>query len=302
MRWEVESARSFHKEQTMLSKSHPLERRRILAALAIFGLSAAGIILVDSHAIVGGALCFIAILGTTWLYFDDFKVMKIANVTSWPWLGIILIGIEVAVPTYLLSATSNNENLLVAFKFDSHAPNQVNVDYVLLNLGKQSALIQTVGLLEIVGIRPTDNPIDLCDSITPMNLIIAQLGAGIMGRGAQVGDAGLRSSIYMPTELAIDGIPSQPQIPISIESTKTKIISAVFDLIANHTKDTDTLVFCPIISTLDIKNKEDPAICRGRSTQISLTGSLGSNWNTTTSTQQFRILPHTANPTCPVVK
>jgi hypothetical protein len=86
--------------------------------------------------------------------------------------------------------------------------------------------------------------------------------------------------------------------PLEIEATKTKIVSATFFLDATHTKDADTLVICPLISTLDAKNVADTAVCRGASIRVSMTAYYFDT-STATTHEQFRLLPHSTKPSCP---
>jgi hypothetical protein len=213
----------------------------------------------------------------------------------WVTLSAIAIGGE-GIALYL-HHYGNGENLLASFKIEETAPQQMNIDYTMRNFGKQSALVSAIGLLEIVGLGQRDDPLNFCDEVSGRDIAVIQIGQNMMGRNSQVGDATLKKSLYMPAMVTVEGKRFDFRTPLEIEATKTKIVSATFFLDATHTKDADTLVICPLISTLDAKNIADTAICRGASTRVSMTA----YFDTTTAIthEQFRLLPHSTKPSCP---
>lgn len=125
------------------------------------------------------------------------------------------------------------------------------------------------------------------------------MAQGIMGTGAQVGGEGLRNSIYNPKGVTVDSIPWDSKNPIAVKAGETRIVSASFDLSSDHWKNYDALVFCPMVGSLDLKNLRGTSICKGTSVGTQLTDRLGSSTISSSTTQQFRILPHSVAPTCP---
>ena len=83
---------------------HPLELPRPVAAFGIMGLWAVGVALIDPHAVVGAILCVVAVGWTVWLYSAELSSMRVKAFQTWPWIGIIIIAIELVVPAYLLCA------------------------------------------------------------------------------------------------------------------------------------------------------------------------------------------------------
>jgi hypothetical protein len=195
------------------------------------------------------------------------------------------------------SLIAPDEDLRVSFQIRSQQPNHLDITYLFLNLGKQSALVNAIGLYEIVAKNKQDDPsknISLCDSATPESLITLQMAIQIMGPGAQVGRETL-TALYVPETLSVDGTPSDLKVPVSIESGKTRAISAAFTIEPNHTKEHDVIVFCPLVGTLDIKNIGGSSICRA----ISITRT-GNRYNQSSSTARFRVLPHSQGASCPL--
>jgi hypothetical protein len=216
----------------------------------------------------------------------------------WVILSAVAIGGE-GIALYL-HYYGNGENLLASSKIEEATPQQINIDYTIRNFGKQSALVSAVGLLEIVGLSQGDNPLNFCDEVSGRDLAVIQIGQNIMGRNSQVGDATLKKSLYTPAMVAVEGRRFDFKAPLEIEATKTKIVSATFFLDATHTTDADTLVICPLISTLDAKNVADTAICRGAATRVSMTTYF--DRSTAFTHEQFRLLPHSTARSCPAIQ
>jgi hypothetical protein len=85
-------------------KDHPLTTPRILAALAIAGVFwTAGVTMIDQRAGVAIPLCSIGIAATLWIFWPLLKAIRFTERKSWPWLGLVLLFLEVAVPIYMLS-------------------------------------------------------------------------------------------------------------------------------------------------------------------------------------------------------
>ncbi len=83
-------------------RQHPGEATRVLAALASMVFWAVGVSLMDPRFGVGAFLCVVSIVWTVWLYWSDLAAIPSRKFKAWPWLGIIVILIEILVPGYLL--------------------------------------------------------------------------------------------------------------------------------------------------------------------------------------------------------
>jgi hypothetical protein len=256
------------------------------------------------------ALFYLIALATAWLCRTEIgtlyaRIRRSGVMTGIPtdfWFVLICVAVEVVIPTYLLVAKPSDEDLRVSFRIEGGEPNRLDVSYIFLNVGKQSALVNGVWLFEIVALSPKADPvryIDLCDEIEPKILPIIEMGQRIMGVGAQVGGEGQRSSIYGPRDIRVDGIAWDLKNPVAVENGKTRIISASFDLLPEHWKNSDALVFCPMVGSLDLKYLGGTSICKGKSIGNQLTERLGATTILSNTSQQFRILPHSTNPTCP---
>ncbi len=74
----------------------------MLAALAAMAFWAAGVTLMDTRFGLGAILCTITIAWTVWLYWSDLLSIRTRPFKAWPWLGILIIAIEILVPGYLI--------------------------------------------------------------------------------------------------------------------------------------------------------------------------------------------------------
>jgi hypothetical protein len=63
---------------------------------------AVGVGLMDARFGLGAALCTISIAWTVWLYWSELLTIPKTPFKAWPWLGILLIVIEILVPGYLV--------------------------------------------------------------------------------------------------------------------------------------------------------------------------------------------------------
>jgi len=89
-------------ENAQTDKQHPGEATRVLAALAAMVFWAAGVSLIDPRFGIGAFLCAISV----WLYWSDLLSIPSRPLRMWPWLGIIIIVIEIIVPGWLLMSKS----------------------------------------------------------------------------------------------------------------------------------------------------------------------------------------------------
>jgi hypothetical protein len=188
----------------------------------------------------------------------------------------------------------SDEDLRVSFRSGAEKPSELTINYLFSNLGKQAALVNSVGLFEIVSTDKMSNPprnYELCDSNFETTLMVLQ--TGFMGRGAQVGGDSQRSSIYFPKESTIDGMPWLAKEPISIDSGKNKIVTSIFELEPNHTTKYNIIVMCPLIVTLNTAARGRTSICRGFLQTLT-----GANFISTKSNEQFKILPHYSGTRC----
>jgi hypothetical protein len=193
---------------------------------------------------------------------------------------------------------SSDEDLRASFQIEGMKPNNLEVKYLLRNLGKQTALVSGIGLFEIVATKGLDDPqntVNLCDDVAPETLLSLQMANQIMGEGAQVGGDTKRNGEYAAITLLVDGAPWDPKTPIPIEGDKIRLVSAAFVTNPDHTKHFNALVLCPMLGTIDIRNIHQTAICRGMSVTVAGTQRVESH-----SMQQFRILPHPPGVSCPV--
>ncbi|MBU3889103.1 hypothetical protein FM996_11360 [Methylosinus sporium] len=91
---------------TISADQHPLTKTQHTAACTIIALFwGIGVTLIDQHPEVGISLSLLGIAITLWMYGRDFSNIKIARVKEWPWIGIIIMSIEIVVPGYLFYIT-----------------------------------------------------------------------------------------------------------------------------------------------------------------------------------------------------
>ncbi len=223
---------------------------------------------------------------------------------KWPWIVISFFLFSAQGIFLYIHYKSEPEDLRVSFQFANQPPNTISIVYQFLNLGKHSVLINGVGLLETVAINEKQDPLEniaLCNQMNGLSIIMAQMSQMMMGPGAQIGNELVRNSIYGPQRVEVDGVEWPNKKPLVIDSGGRKTLTAKFQLITEHRKETDTLVLCPLIAVLDLKNIPGVAICQGAIQNVSVSGTdrVGVRISSNTISQQFRILPHSPSPTCP---
>jgi hypothetical protein len=197
---------------------------------------------------------------------------------------------------------SSDENLAVSFQYNNQEnKNNIDVEYLFLNKGKDSVLVSGVGLFEIVASQSADDPrnnIALCNDSANSRILTSLLFMRrIMGNSAQMGGNTRRSAIYDPIQLTVDGAAWPANLPISIESGKNRIITARFFLESAHLKGFEVAAWCPLVATLDTRSRGGVSICKG--VAFTRTG-LGNSSITDTSHEQYRILPFDPAHTCPL--
>jgi hypothetical protein len=103
-----------------IQKEHPLASVQAMAAFAVAALFwTLGVSLIDPRAEVGVLLCAIGTAATIWLFWSQLTAIPKSNFRSWPWLGMVLLIIEVSIPAYLLYAKPVEEDLRVSFHFEA---------------------------------------------------------------------------------------------------------------------------------------------------------------------------------------
>ena len=193
----------------------------------------------------------------------------------------------------------SDEDFRVSFEYEVPAPDNITIRYVFLNLGKQSALVNGVALFDLTGTSQLEDYIkyvDWCDEVPVTTLIFQQFMGNFIRFSTRAGAIGI---VRHAKNIMIEGYSEAPKGPIAVESGKTRIITASFD-IPKSEKDTDARVLCPIISTRDLKNLESTAICKGASFSWSLTPNSTTAKFANYSGAQLRLLPRSNDlPTCP---
>lgn len=86
---------------------HPLTKTQHQSAFTIAALFwGVGVAMIDPRMGVGILLCAIGIAGTLWLYWSDLLRTRSQSWRAWPWLGIVVIIIEIVIPCWLLVSKS----------------------------------------------------------------------------------------------------------------------------------------------------------------------------------------------------
>jgi hypothetical protein len=85
------------------SPQHPAEAPRVVAALAAMVFWAVGLSLMDGRFGLGATLCAVTVVWTAWLYWADLISAHSRPWKAWPWLGILLLTIEIAAPGWLIA-------------------------------------------------------------------------------------------------------------------------------------------------------------------------------------------------------
>lgn len=80
---------------------HPLERSKLLAALAAMVFWGTGVGLLSPRFGIGILLCSLSVICTLWIYWEAFTKMDIWHPRTWPILAILLLAIQIGVPGYI---------------------------------------------------------------------------------------------------------------------------------------------------------------------------------------------------------
>jgi hypothetical protein len=102
------------------AQDHPLTKLQHLAAFAVAALFwGVGVTMIDPRIGVGVVLCLIGITCTVWIYWADLLSVRTKPWQAWPWLGILIIAVEILVPGWLLlSKAWGNETASVSIAAD----------------------------------------------------------------------------------------------------------------------------------------------------------------------------------------
>ncbi len=279
---------------TYAVKTYPISTVAVAVAVIVQAIfSAMGGTVNFLSALMWAAVLYVFVAERLWKL-ERLKARSIkAKVTAClAWLVVMIIA--GFVPMKELYYRSD-EDLRVSFRINTEGQNTLRVTYLFSNLGKQAALVNNIGLFEIVTTEAKGDAgknYELCDANFETTLLVL-LTTGFMGPGAQVGNDTKKSSIYSPKESSSDGSPWSAKEPLSIESGKNKIVSALFELQPNHIANYSVVALCPLIVTLNTAASGRTSICRGISKTVAGTGFVLAQ-----SHEQFRILPHWAGTQC----
>jgi hypothetical protein len=139
--------------------------------------------------------------------------------------------------------------------------------------------------------------VDLCDKVSPTAILSQQCFGNFLRFSIIPGITGV---LYQPKEIAVDDITTESRGPFSIESAKSRTISAVF-VIPKIAQDNDTRIFCPAIQARDVSDREGLSVCKGFSTHRVVDNNSKLSVFKYFYGSQLRLLPHASSmPTCPV--
>ena len=209
----------------------------------------------------------------------------------------------------------SDEDLRLNFQFEFPEQDTAKIQYTFRNLGKQSAFVKDMRLVEIFGRRDNvehQDSVALCDSENVRQKLLAlTVTQGLGLPFGQIGGDDLRVGIYAPDKTTVDG--ELAKEPVPIESGKNKIVASSFKLNLDRRKSANFWVLCPVINTVDIAGHLATAICQGYSqtkmndhaTKVQEPPPERFQFPQFAATEflrhQFRILPQTAALACPVV-
>lgn len=194
------------------------------------------------------------------------------------------------------------EDLRVSFDFHGVAPTTLEISYLFRNFGRQTTLVNGVALFDMQGTNRFEDPtkyVELCDTV-PIATLLFQ---GMTHNFLRFSEApGIMGTLIHPSKIEIEGLSGVPKNPVSIESGRTRTITATFE-IPKTEKDFDTRIFCPVIDTRDENDVVGTGICRGASVSWQLAADLTRHSFNDFRRFQGRILPYSNKlPTCPTVQ
>ena len=157
----------------------------------------------------------------------------IAEIGKANWI-ITLIALLIAFLSYRI--LSRDEDLQVTIRGGAQTQDQVRLDFHFINLGKQSASIENIGLFEVDTAYVGDNVesnLSSCDSINEGTLAALWTMGRIMGHGYCVGEDKLQTGYFGASKRMVDGIAIDLNTPIFVDSTKEKLVSVDFPMVAS---------------------------------------------------------------------
>ena len=136
-----------------------------------------------------------------------------------------------------------------------------------INLGKQSASIDGIGLFEINTNYLGDNVgsnLEYCDNISEGTRSVLGSMGRFIGRGFRVGGDKQQTEYFDALKRVVDGVDIiDLKTPIFVDATKEKVVEVEFQIGGFNSKKFNTVVMCPSFNMLDKSGKTRLAICKG---------------------------------------
>src|SRR4051812_13259151 len=138
----------------------------------------------------------------------------LAEIGKANWI-ITLIALLIAFLSYRI--LSRDEDLRITIRGEAKTQDYVRLNFHFINLGKQSASIENIGLFEVdtayIGDN-VENNLSSCDNINENTLAVFWTMGGIMGHGSRVGGDKLQTAYFGASKRMVDGIAKDLNTPI----------------------------------------------------------------------------------------
>jgi hypothetical protein len=215
-------------------------------------------------------------------------------------VGVCLVSVSVILLTGLGTVfrqyhVETSEDLRASLFIEMRGPNGFNIEYSFANQGRQSASINSVGLVAVVENNWTDDPaknVNLCENANSARLLVTQL-LGRLGF-SQMGNDSIKNETYRPKELSVDGEPWQSSSPIAVASGKSRTVSAVYDIDPTDSTKYNVIALCPVVEAYDDIGLGGTVVCKGL-----ISTRTGEGLVSIRAAERVRILPRTRDPLCP---
>jgi hypothetical protein len=214
------------------------------------------------------------------------------------WLVNLLVSsVSLAFTIANYNIQSRDEDMRVTIRGGSQTLNRVSLVFHFINLGKQSASIEEIDLLEVDTSYSGDNYQDIilsCDGINSTTRLVLGSPVGqIMGRGSRVGDDKKQTGVFAASKRVVEGTEIASKTPIFVDAGKEKVVSVDFEISGFDDKKFNTMVMCPSFAMLDKTGKIRLAICKGYLRSVT-----GTRFQQYEVHQLWRLLPRGEGTQC----
>jgi len=180
-------------------------------------------------------------------------------------IGTILVSLLTALVTtaalQYISLTVPIEDLLAYYRINDLSAigtDKIPISFFVLNRGRQSDVVEEVGLLELTG---KDLDYQQCFGDKLALFVVSQTELS-KGSGAHQTGQDFDFTYYRPQETYVDNVKANSSA-VAVESGKIANISVIFNMTPQQNADGLTIILCPTIRYFDNSGRSRLSICAG---------------------------------------